>query len=316
MTKYSSIETLRFIAVFAVVFYHIPNIGFGSFGVDLFFVISGFVMLLSTEQNSDNFFLKRLTRIFPTYFIFTIVIFFIAFNFPELVNNTTADFDHLIKSVFFVPFNKNGGGHYPLLFVGWTLNYEMFFYALFAISLMISKKYRSIISTILLTITFILCQNKLFFPLIVYSEPIIFEFVLGMIVYELIIMRRYKYVIIMFSLIIISIYISSVSFDGRLFYYGIPSAFIVGISFYFFENRNIPKLILTLGGASYSIYLIHMFVIQFFNKVIKWFEMNLIYQISASLLCLLFINLIALAVYRLIELPTIHFLRRLFLKKN
>ena len=137
-----------------------------------------------------------------------------------------------------------------------------------------------------------------------------------MVDYELIIMRRYKYVLIMFSLIIISIYISSVSFDGRLFYYGIPSAFIVGISFYFFENRNIPKLILTLGGASYSIYLIHMFVIQFFNKVIKWFEMNLIYQISASLLCLLFINLIALAVYRLIELPTIHFLRRFFLKKK
>ena len=109
MTKNSSIEILRFIAVFAVVFYHIPNIGFGSFGVDLFFVISGFVMLLSTEQNSDNFFLKRLTRILPTYFIFTIVIFFIAFNFPELVNNTTADFNHLIKSTFFLPFNKNDG---------------------------------------------------------------------------------------------------------------------------------------------------------------------------------------------------------------
>ena len=56
MTKNSSIEILRFIAVFAVVFYHIPNIGFGSFGVDLFFVISGFVILLSIEQNSDIFF--------------------------------------------------------------------------------------------------------------------------------------------------------------------------------------------------------------------------------------------------------------------
>ena len=46
----------------------------------------------------------------------------------EYLNNTTADLEHLIKSLFFIPFNKNGAGHYPILFLGWTLNFEIIFY--------------------------------------------------------------------------------------------------------------------------------------------------------------------------------------------
>jgi len=54
--KSENIEVIRFVAAFAVVCFHIPAIRVGSFGVDIFFIISGFVMMLSTEYSSYKFF--------------------------------------------------------------------------------------------------------------------------------------------------------------------------------------------------------------------------------------------------------------------
>ena len=54
--EFEVIELLRFFAAFAVMCVHIPSIGYGHLGVDLFFIISGFVMMYSTEHNHSNFF--------------------------------------------------------------------------------------------------------------------------------------------------------------------------------------------------------------------------------------------------------------------
>jgi peptidoglycan/LPS O-acetylase OafA/YrhL len=56
MQKKDNIEVIRFIEAFAVVCFHIPLIRVGSFGVDIFFIISGLVMMLSTECSSYKFF--------------------------------------------------------------------------------------------------------------------------------------------------------------------------------------------------------------------------------------------------------------------
>ena len=66
--------------------------------------------------------------------------FVLAIFVPEVLNNTTANVDHLIKSLFFIPFDKNGTGHFPILFLGWTLNFEVIFYFLFALSLVFFKE--------------------------------------------------------------------------------------------------------------------------------------------------------------------------------
>lgn len=311
--NFKSIQILRLVAALAIVFFHIPTIGFGTFGVDIFFVISGFVMLLSTEIKTKNFFLKRLIRILPIYYIFTVGVFIISWKFPFLVNNTTADINHLIKSFFFIPFDKNGIGHYPILFIGWTLNYEMYFYSLFAVSLIISKRYRSLLSTFFLSFSYILCKDQTYLPLMVYSNSIVFEFVLGMMIYELIIVVRYRYIVYMSLMIFIAMFWGSISINERFFYYGIPSAFAVGFFIYFFEGKNMPKFLLVLGSASYAMYITHPFVIQIFSKVLNWFDSNIIFQMSASVLSFLLINLLALGIYYFIELPSIKFLRKLFL---
>ena len=141
--KIEIIQVLRFFAAFSVMMVHLPIIGFGIWGVDIFFVISGFIMMYVTENNQKNFLIKRIIRIVPLYWILTLGVFSIAIFYPDLLNNTTANFEHLIKSLFFVPFDKNSSGHFPILFLGWTLNFEIIFYILFSISLFFQKKINS-----------------------------------------------------------------------------------------------------------------------------------------------------------------------------
>ena len=100
--KIEYIELLRFLAASCVVCVHLPPIKAGAFGVDLFFIISGFVMMYSTSISAKNFFLKRLYRIVPLYWVCTLGVFIIAVSHPELLNNTKASFLELTQSLFFI----------------------------------------------------------------------------------------------------------------------------------------------------------------------------------------------------------------------
>lgn len=125
--KYRSIEFLRFLAASAVVFVHIPVVGFGHFGVDVFFAISGFVMLLSTSKSSSHFFLKRLIRVVPAYYLFTAFVFLIALTLPAVLNNTSADFSHLLKSLFLYLLIKMALGTFQFYFWAGHLTMRCFF---------------------------------------------------------------------------------------------------------------------------------------------------------------------------------------------
>lgn len=80
--KIESVQMMRGIAALSVVFCHIGMLGRGSFGVDLFFCISGFIMMLVTEKNCNNFLKKRFLRICPLYYLLTIGSFLMALIVP------------------------------------------------------------------------------------------------------------------------------------------------------------------------------------------------------------------------------------------
>ncbi len=145
----NNLQVLRALAAFMVVVFHMAEfdlaqlerpLAFGKYGVDVFFVISGFVMVYTIARRPlgpVQFLANRVIRIVPLYWALTLGVFAVAVLAPTLLKSTSADPVELAKSLFFVPFTKSNGEMHPVLFVGWTLNYEMFFYALFAAGLLL-----------------------------------------------------------------------------------------------------------------------------------------------------------------------------------
>lgn len=131
--KFTSIQYLRAFAAFAVIYIHLTfsffNRNFcGSIGVDIFFILSGFIMANSMQKSKKTpkeFFIKRIKRIYPLYFlmtsVFILVLLFFGGNYLVLINN-------FFYSNLFIPFSNKGIYTDPILFVGWSLNIEILFY--------------------------------------------------------------------------------------------------------------------------------------------------------------------------------------------
>ncbi|QGY05717.1 acyltransferase [Methylobacterium mesophilicum SR1.6/6] len=107
---------------------------FGATGVDVFFVLSGFIMFVSTSgrgETAGRFLLRRAARVVPVYWLVTVGLALIAMTGLKPIGIMEFRAEYLLQSLLFVPFSR-GGYIEPLVSVGWTLNYEMFFYAAFA----------------------------------------------------------------------------------------------------------------------------------------------------------------------------------------
>jgi len=278
----NSIQILRGVAATSVVYWHIDAIpSFGSFGVEIFFVISGFVMALitSTNRNPSKFLSDRISRIVPLYWVLTTGFLIVLALYPHLTNSTTFNIPNYLKSLFFIPYFRENGKMFPLLFVGWTLNYEMFFYACITISLVVSKKHPLILTSIILASVFVLF-GKLIDNVTLnafFSNPQIFEFILGIIAYQVYKLRLVgnvpKYV---FFLLGISSYvfmafaqIYAVPASG-LVLYGLPS-FLLIISCVELETLmrgHLANFLKSIGDASYATYLSHAFVVDGTIKIV------------------------------------------------
>lgn len=195
-----SIQILRAVAALFVVFAHqwgafvqlgaqnaIPDFKFGTFGVDLFFVISGFVMVYTSEElfgrrgAMREFIGRRLLRIVPLYWSLTTLLiagWFAWFGWfgeklPELVT-----WKNVLGSYFFVPVARpHNGEPLPVLSVGWTLNYEMFFYCLFAATIFLRRNVATVALTVVIFAIAAMPFDKP--PLSVWSSGLICEFAFG-----------------------------------------------------------------------------------------------------------------------------------------
>ena len=184
-----SIQLLRFFAASLIVLTHARGeynfTQFGVFGVDIFFIISGFIISVVTKENIDWFFVKRLIRIVPLYWFFTIILTLIAYFYPALLRTSEFNIPHIISSLFFFPYWTENTQFMPILKLGWTLNYEILFYLLFYISMKINHAFREIICSFF--ILSIVISNYLFAfqdnsALIFYSDSILLEFIFGMMI--------------------------------------------------------------------------------------------------------------------------------------
>lgn len=152
--QYASLQILRAVAAWMVVYNHYMYMFFnfqsetvfgyffspyGSFGVDIFFVLSGFVMYNSTRNTKitgRSFFAQRVFRIVPAYWLYTLLMVVFLKLLPTDFSYTSYNARSLLLSILFYPnHNPSGMGEFPLNTVGWTLNFEMIFYLFLAVSL-------------------------------------------------------------------------------------------------------------------------------------------------------------------------------------
>lgn len=325
--RLDSVQLLRAIAATAVVVFHIPLFRNGSWGVDIFFVISGFIMALVTAKSGRDFFAKRVFRVVPLYWLGTVGVFCIALLMPNLLDNTTADVTGLIKSLLFIPYQK---GEYvqPLLFLGWTLNFEMFFYLLFALSMAISHRYRLLICSGLILVLVVLGLVVKFDTVIpaFYTSEILAEFVLGMGCYAVYARTqawraagpstRTRTVLVVLGIACLATLPLSTHLApilGRTVCWGIPATLGFLAITHGLSGAHLPRGIVLIGDASYSLYLFHPYVMKVFNKVFHVFDAP---GVLAYLMTPLTIGLcyaVAIGMYRLVELPMTRWLRDRFL---
>ena len=149
----------------------------GDFGVDIFFIISGYIMFMinaKRKQSPLEFITDRIKRIVPVYWVLTILFTCLLLFVPFAFRNLNFSSEHFITSLLFI--SKYFNYESPVLYVGWTLEYEMFFYLAFAIVLFLRKN-SPIQQIVLLTLIFLISIAFGTFT------SIIFEFLYGGIIF-------------------------------------------------------------------------------------------------------------------------------------
>lgn len=200
LNSLASIQFLRAIAAWLVVYHHYmeffhglnssSKLGqffsvWGTFGIDTFFVISGFIMfysLASRAYGAKEFFVKRLLRIVPAYWFYTLLMVLLSWVYVKEFSYTGWNLNTLVSSLFFIPTKNPSGeiGYYPLLTVGWTLNLEMFFYAWLSLCILIFGRFQFLVCAIAL-IAFPLIWDKHWIYAPVLSNKLLYEFVYGLV---------------------------------------------------------------------------------------------------------------------------------------
>lgn len=278
----SGIQYLRAAAAIAVVLFHAAektgyHFAIGAAGVDVFFVISGFIMWVVSARREPTplqFLRARIRRIVPVYWLATAVM--VAGALGGLFPNLVLSVGHVLASLFFVPTRSPSNGEiWPVLVQGWTLNYEMFFYVVFAGTLLLPRAWR--LPAIGALFGLLVIAGTLFVPdnavLLSFTRPIILEFVAGMVIGELWLKGKVPSPAMGLALIALAlsgfatIQVAGLPFDA-LVCGPLAAALVVGVLALEAGRRiRFVPIAVVLGDASYAIYLWHTFAISVIAKV-------------------------------------------------
>ena len=329
--RFDSIQALRGISAIFIVLEHVRFLNCGAFGVDIFFCISGFMTMHSTQRDASHFLGKRLIRVLPFYYLMTLVTFLALLLIPESFAQTKANPAFLVKSLLFIPFDIGGGTLQPLMRVGWTVNCEIFFYLIFWISMKLNYRYRDFICGCILLLFIGLAQMLPtdFAPLTFYGDPVMADFLLGILCYHIAkgIFKRYTTNKLPGFYSIFCLWLTVVCFIGliatkhsidimgfrRPLLWGIPAAIIVLSAFTAGLSLKMPHSLVQLGDISFSLYLVHYYPVVLLDRIIFDFGSCTPFSILGVVLALIISVILALVGGTLIEKRLTTWLRRILL---
>jgi exopolysaccharide production protein ExoZ len=333
-----NLHLLRVIAALGVVYFHTTSTAgleldwdVGSRGVDVFFVISGFIIAYIGSGRPEHFFRRRLIRVVPFYWAATLCVFAVAAVAPHVFRTTTANVPHLISSLGFIPrLNETTGEMMPTLLLGWSLNFEMFFYVLFALSLRISAK-RAPILCVGWIVAFVIAIHSFASNSDVmnfYARPIVLEFCFGVVVYYIFdwasahkealakhtALKLVLLAVLAAGLVLINILEHDRPDIPRYLAAGIPAFFIVLSALLLeriFGMATKNKLVYLLGEASYIIYLVHPYIVfTVLRVVVKNHDLSSPALAGLIVMLLALTSAISVAIHVWFEKPVMAYLRK------
>jgi exopolysaccharide production protein ExoZ len=338
-----NIQILRFVAAAMVLFAHLNTevgkwpamvAGYPPFepvwwasGVDIFFVISGFIMYYISVDAfgrpgaSMQFVRRRLVRLVPPYWFFTLLTIATMYVFGSHMHLSEVRLPQVIGSFVFFPVENPQGRPFPVLILGWTLEYEMLFYAILAIGLLFRRTIGvALTATILVAVAAAFLAAPLPLPFGFWANPIVIEFIFGIglaIAYHrgirLALPMRITSVLLAIALMI---WVQAQGWAGhqppwRFLWAGVP-AFLLCAGFVLVEQATAPgpvmRFFIFLGDASYALYLSHPFALAPVAFFVSWTGVTSAYLFIA--LAMPFCIAVAAALYYFMERPMYAILSR------
>ncbi len=346
MPKLISLQLLRGIAAMMVLVGHVlaeaehymgQPVAFSALpwtrGVDLFFVISGFIIMFSGHKwfgiagATRSFLMRRFIRVVPLYFFFTTSMVLALLSIPGKDKDTDLEVGQILTSYLFLPWMREDGRVAPVLSLGWTLNYEIFFYLLFASFLTLNRPIGPTVTILSIIVLGLIGMS--FTPqtilLAFWLNPIVIEFAFGATLAKIWISRpEFRIHHFWLGLVImiagfVLLFVLNLPWSGlpRFVASGVPALIIVTGPLFCWTGVMDQRLIrfgIILGDSSYALYLSHRFVLRLLTIVLlpvlpfstsgAW--------LFVTLACTL-ASIVGVLVFRHIETPMIFALNRLLL---
>ena len=319
-----NLQILRAVAALGVVIYHIDyhfvaGVHTDFLGVATFFAISGFIMCFITRDEAEGFLISRIIRIVPLYWLCTFARLAVLYRQELLDLSFWADNAALIvRSLFFLPSEEQ-----PLVAVGWTLNFEIYFYVVFATALWFSRRFAPLIaSAIILGVFAIDSVAPGMFVTHYYSHMYVHFFLGGIALFYVWRLTSGRLPKLPTAIICVAVLIFSYAIQIAMpapgnWTFALP-VMIVG-SMLLMAGAGVDlnwRPLTLLGDASYALYLIHTLVLGSIKRVapnvLELGKSEAVWFVGLLLLCVA----VGLIVHRVIEKPMLRFIRSLMASRG
>ncbi|EKK7725623.1 acyltransferase [Cronobacter sakazakii] len=288
----------------------------GHMGVDIFFTLSGFLMVYSqsSSKNAASFFIGRIKRIYPVYLILSLPMIIGAFGFEHIM--------YAVGNVMLIPgFNdpEYKMANYP----AWSLVYEMIFYVIFSCSLLLRRdRVSSCLITVLVIFSVVWIFNGKYDKQgwvnlgYILGDQLLLNFAAGCLI-----ALFYKkinvnwninfYIFLVCTLTLLYMALHEIQ-NVRLVKLGIPSFLIIIIAIFSRPaNDFFYRLLYLIGGASYSIYLSHLYWAELKALALKLYGHNdMVFYWSSSVLAIVSIAF-GIIFFKLVEQPIADYFRKM-----